>query len=239
MGGFFTNSRCKQLIKPLHFMKLNLSILIMAMFFVSCGDRSTKTKELELKEKELALKERELDIMDSERISKSNTAENIQPKQDAKLATEKYVLIKKSKQIPGDIISSNISTLTEPLLAVAAFYSGLGGTNCTGETCDLTTALGLGKQGSAEHKNIISKWLPRDKAAQQVVAQDCYQRPSGASSFSDYEYLTLEQTGDTIVVKYDLMVWSRGNTENIKGPDKYLISGTSLTTLKRNIWKDL
>ena len=219
-------------------MKLTLLILTMTIFFVSCGDTSTKTKELELKEKELALKERELNMKDSERIIKNKTPENIQPKQVTNVLTEKYVLIKKSKQIPGDINSSDISKLSEPLLAVAAFYSGLGGTNCTGEECDLTTALGLGKQGSTEHKRIISKWFPRDKAAQQLIAQDCYQRPSGASSFSDYEYLTLEQSGDSIIVKYSLMHWSRGNTEYIKGPDKYLISGNNLTTLKRNIWKE-
>lgn len=219
-------------------MKFTLLILTMTIFFVSCGDTSTKTKELELKEKELALKERELNMKDSDRISKNNTLEKTQPKQTSNIATVKYALIIKTKQIPGDINASDISKLTEPLLAVAAFYSGLGGTNCTGEECDLTTALGLGKQGSTEHKNIISKWLPRDKAAQQVVSQDCYQRPSGASSFSDYEYLTLEQTGDTIIVKYSLMYWNRGDTKDIKGPDKYLISGNSLTTLKRNIWKE-
>jgi hypothetical protein len=219
-------------------MKFTFLILTATIFLLSCGDTSTKSKELELKEKELALKERELNMKDSERISKINMPDNIKPKEVAIIPTKKYVLVKKTNQIPGDINSPDISKLTEPLLAVAAFYSGLGGTNCTGEECDLTTALGLGKQGSIEHKRIISKWLPRDQAAKQLIEQDCYQRPSGASSFSDYEYLTIEQTGDTIVVKYNLMHWSRGDIVNIKGPDKYLISGNSLTTLKRNIWKE-
>ncbi len=190
-----------------------------------------------VKEKELALKERELNMKDSERAVQKSA---IPKKADitSTTSTKKYILIRKDKVIPGNINSSDISKLSEPLLAVAAFYSGLGGTNCTGKECDLTTALGLGKQGSTAHKNIIAKWLPNDKVAKQLIAQDCYQRPSGASSFSDYEYLTLEQSGDTIVVNYSLMYWNTGNSKFFNGPDKYLIKGKTLSTLNRNIWKE-
>lgn len=68
-----------------------------------------------------------------------------------------YVLIKKSNEIPGKINHSAIDKLDEPLRAVAAYYSGLGGGGCQqgdspDETCELTTALGLGKQGSKSTK---------------------------------------------------------------------------------------
>jgi hypothetical protein len=219
-------------------MKNHFLIFIICFFVFSCQESSTKLKELELKEKELSLKERELNLRDQESVSKESKTQNTSQSVKPDLSEINYTLIKKSDQIPGKINSSDISKLSEPLLALAAFYSGLGGSNCYGETCDLTTALGLGNQGSSEHKNLISKWLPGDKAAKQLLAQDCYQRPSGASSFSDYEFLLLKQIGDTVIVNYNLMYWNRGNVVNIKGPDKYLIDGNHLQTLNRNIWKE-
>jgi len=165
-----------------------------------------------------------------------------QTRQPVKAA--KYILIKASKEIPGDINQDAIDKLDEPLKAIAAYYSALGGSNCSqdtsyAESCDLTTALGLGNQGSEKHKALIQKWFPDDKAAKQLLAQDCYQRPSGASSFSDYVYLSLIKQGDTVLINYSLMIYQRGNVSYTKGPDKIVIHQNYLKVFKRSIWKKI
>ncbi len=151
----------------------------------------------------------------------------------------KYILIKESKETPGVIDTTVIKNLSEPVLALAALYSGLGGSNCSGDSCELTTALGLGLQGSEKHKAIIAKWFPQDSAAKQLLTQDCYQPPSGASTFSNYNFLEIVQHADTVTVNYTLMYWNRGNTTILKGPDSYLLGNNQFTTLHRNIWKNI
>lgn len=141
-----------------------------------------------------------------------------------------------STEIPGEIDTLAIEKLSEPLKALAAFYAAMGGTMCSGEYCDLTTALGLGKQGSDKHKHLIKKYFPKDKAAATVLKRDCYLRPSGASTFSDYEYLTITDRGDTVTVDYRLMYYNRGDIEWTAGPDTYLFTDNKFRKLQRNLW---
>ena len=160
------------------------------------------------------------------------------------IKTKKYIVIKATKEIPGDINQDVVDNLDEPLKAIAAYYSALGGSNCTqdttfAETCDLTTALGLGNQGSEKHKALIKKWFPRDKAAKQLLAQGCFQRPSGASSFTDYVYLSLIRQGDTVIINYSLMLYQRGKITYLKGPDKVLIRNNQIKVLRRHIWEKI
>jgi hypothetical protein len=140
-------------------------------------------------------------------------------------------------EVPGEIDTSTIEKLNEPLKALAAFYSAMGGSLCNGEYCDLTTALGLGKQGSKNHKSLIKKYFPNDKVAETVLKQDCYLRPSGASTFSDYEFLTIIDKGDTVLVDYKLMYYNRGEIDWIEGPDLYLFKDTKFEKVKRNLWR--
>ena len=150
--------------------------------------------------------------------------------------SESYKIIVKTNSLPGDIDTNEIKKLNEPLKAVAAFYSSMGGTMCDGETCELTTALGLGKQGSDLQKNLIKSYFPDDKAAKTAIAQDCYLRPSGASTFSDFQYLTLVTRMDTVKVLYVLMRYDHGKSDWIKGPDIYLLQNNKFKTIKRKIW---
>src|SRR5450631_2086051 len=95
-------------------------------------------------------------------------------------AQKTYTLIsKKTEKLNKPVIAS----LPSNLKAMAAFYSAMGGTNCLDQECALTTALGLGKQGSDLQKSLIVKYFPDDKAAKLVVAQDCYLAPASASAF--------------------------------------------------------
>jgi hypothetical protein len=84
---------------------------------------------------------------------------------------------------------------------------------------------------------LIKKWFRSDKTAKNLLAQDCYQRPSGASSFSDYIYLTLTRQGDTVTINYSLSLYERGKITYLKGPDKVLIKENQIKVLKGSIWK--
>lgn len=139
-------------------------------------------------------------------------------------------------EIAEKIDTNTIGNLNEHLKALAAFYSAMGGTMCSGDFCDLTTALGLGKQGSENHKKLIEKYFPNDKVAEVVLKQDCYLRPSGASTFSDFEFLTIIDKGDTVIVDYSLIVYNRGEIEWTTGPDIYLYNGYDFQKIKRNLW---
>lgn len=138
-------------------------------------------------------------------------------------------------EIPGKVNTDEVQKLDEPLRALSAFYSALGGTMCDGEHCDLTTELGLGKQGSEKHKSLIRKYFLNDKVAEVVLKQDCYLRPSGASSFSDYEFLTITVLEDTIKVDYKLMHYDHGNIKWSKGPDLYIFKKGKFEKIRRNL----
>lgn len=142
-----------------------------------------------------------------------------------------------SPDAPGMINTKLCAILPEPLKALLAFYSAMGGTSCSEDSCLLTTALGLGKQGSEKHKYLIRKYFPGDKVAETVLRQDCYQRPGGASSFSEYINLSIRIKGDSVHVNYRLLNIGGLEAEEFKGPDLYLFKDRVFKKLKRNIWK--
>ena len=150
--------------------------------------------------------------------------------------SETFRLIKKTNSIPGDIDTTEVKRLNEPLKALAALYSSLGGTMCNGEYCELTSALGLGKQGSKEHKSLIEKYFPGDKVAEAVLKQDCYLRPSGASTFSDYAFLTIFGTGDKVKIFYSLGIYNRGESSFKRGKDIYKLQNGVFKKIKRKFW---
>ncbi len=141
-----------------------------------------------------------------------------------------------STELPGEIDTTSINKMNEPLLALTAFYSALGGSYCCDTTCNLTSALGLGRQGSDKQKSLIAKYFPNDKLSKLVLEQDCYLRPSGASSFSEYEFLTILDLTDTVYVDYRLMYYDRGDVSWEQGPDIYLYKNGTFKKIKRNIW---
>ena len=157
------------------------------------------------------------------------------PNEKSMVKNETYKIIIRT-EMPGEIDTTTIEKLNESLKALTAFYSAMGGTMCSGEYCDLTTALGLGKQGSDKHKSIIKKYFPNDKVAETVLKQGCYLRPSGASTFSDFEFLTITDKGDTVLVDYKLMYYNRGEIEWTEGPDIYIFKDNTFEKVKRNLW---
>jgi hypothetical protein len=138
--------------------------------------------------------------------------------------------------IPGEPSWKTTKKLNAPLRALTAFYASMGGSNCGGDYCELTSALGLGKQGSRKQKQLIEMYFPNDKVAKTVLQQDCYLRPSGASTFSDYVYLTITVKGDTVIVDYELYFYDHGEHSRITGPDVYLYQNNAFKMRQRNIW---
>jgi len=162
-------------------------------------------------------------------------------KQSQPEITYKIVLTNEANHIN----TSDINKLSEPLKALTALYAALGGTNCMNDadatTCELTTALGLGNQGSEEHKNLIKKYFANDKLANAIIKQDCYLPPSGASFFTEYDYLNISDIGDTVKVDYKIS-YVNGHDGDIKikkGTDIYTFQENTFTKIKRSIFPEL
>jgi hypothetical protein len=140
----------------------------------------------------------------------------------------------------GDINQQDIRRLSEPLLALAAYYCGFGGSECgNNDSCKLTISLGLGKQGSRKQVELIQKWLGNDSAAKILIKQKCYQPPDGASIFSNYIYFNFKLQGNIVTVNYLLINYDHGKYYSIRGPDIYKIKNNHIEVVKRNIWSDL
>jgi len=151
---------------------------------------------------------------------------------------EQFDLIVKTEQIPGKINQPAVQQLTEPLKAIAAYYSAMAGSNCNGTSCELTTALGLGNQGSEAHKNIIGKWFKQDKTAKQLLKQDCFLPPNTSSSFNDFAYLRLQVNGNTVTVSYKILYYNHGKSTYVTSDtDQLLIKHDSIFVKRKKIWQ--
>jgi hypothetical protein len=124
--------------------------------------------------------------------------------------------------------------------AIAALYSAMGGTECLEQECVLTTALGLGNQGSEAQKDLIKKYFPGDKVASLVLGQDCYLPPGSSTSFSNFLSLSITIHGNIATVNYRLAVYDHGNMKIIQGPDTYTYNINIYKNTKRVIyaWAD-
>jgi hypothetical protein len=148
-------------------------------------------------------------------------------------AQKTYTLIsKKTEKINKAVVTS----LPPYLKALAAFYSAMGGTNCLDLECDLTLALGLGKQGSDAQKKLIEKYFPDDKAAQLILGQDCYLPPGSSSSFSNFSALSFMVNGENVQVNYLLHVYDHGNMKVLQGPDIYIFKNEVFKNKKRVLY---
>ena len=152
-------------------------------------------------------------------------------------AQKTYILI---PQKTGKVNIKLASELPVSLKALAAFYSAMGGTGCMDEECALTTALGLGKQGSEAQKKMIQKYFPGDKVATLVVGQDCFLPPNNSPSYSNFQNLEFFASGENIQVNYQLAVYDHGKTHVIHGPDIYQFKNQVFKIKKRVLyaWAD-
>jgi len=155
----------------------------------------------------------------------------------ASQAQKTYTLIPiQTKKINRTLVAG----LPEYLKGLAALYSAMGGSDCMELHCELTSALGLGKQGSVAQKNMINKYFPDDKVAKLVTSQDCYLPPSTSSSYSNFLTLSFTVNKNIIQVNYQLAVIDHGNVKKINGPDIYIFENHVFRNKKRVLyaWTD-
>lgn len=61
-------------------------------------------------------------------------------------------------------------TISEPEKAILAYFAASANAGCDLEgNCKLTEALGLGKQGSKVHQELLTKWFKKDKKLEEIV----------------------------------------------------------------------
>ncbi len=148
-------------------------------------------------------------------------------------AQKTYDLIPKKS---GKVNIKLAGSLPANIKAMAALYSAMGGTDCLEQKCVLTTALGLGKQGSDDQEALIKRYFPEDKVAKLVLGQDCYLPPASSSSFSNFQSLSIFVNKDTIKVYYRLAVYDHGNMKVIQGPDIYLFKNQVFKNKQRVLY---
>jgi hypothetical protein len=136
----------------------------------------------------------------------------------------------------GTIDTTEIKKLNEPLKSVTALYSAMAGTSCDTTTCELTSALGLGDQGSDMHKALIKKYFRDDKVAKTVITQDCTLSRDGSSNFSNYAYLTIIKSLDTLKVYYKVNFYDHGKYSIVKNHDVYIFRDNHFIMLRRKFW---
>ena len=136
----------------------------------------------------------------------------------------------------GRIDTIVVKSLSEPFRGITALYSAMAGTACDSTTCELTTALRLGDQGSDAHKALIIKYFPKDKLAKELLMQDCFLSPAGSSRFSEYMYLIISQYKDTIKVIYKTCFYDHGAASFTKGRDLYLFHNNHFEAIRRRYW---
>jgi hypothetical protein len=142
------------------------------------------------------------------------------------------IILKKTGKVNRNLVAG----LPMNLKAMTALYSAMGGTGCLEQECLLTSALGLGKQGSDAQKNLIKKYFPDDKVARLMLEQDCYLQPASSSSFSNFLSLSFIVNGNTVQVNYRLAVYDHGNMKIIQGPDSYLYNNQIYKNTKRVLY---
>jgi hypothetical protein len=148
-------------------------------------------------------------------------------------AQKTYVIIPKST---SEVNTQVVGQLSPNLKGLAAYYSAIGGTNCKDQTCELTSALGLGSQGSVLQKNLIQKYFPDDNVVNMICGQDCYLPPANTLSYSNFKFLSFTVQGETIKVDYQLAVYDRGNLKLINGPDIYTYQNQTFKDKKRVLY---
>jgi hypothetical protein len=147
-----------------------------------------------------------------------------------------YIPDFKMKKYMAKVNEKDVRKLNEPLRALAAFYSALSSSSCKsvsdGQECDLTLALGLGKQGSTEHKDILRKWISPNFVLDVTLKQDCLLRPESSSHFNSYSFLEFIATQDTVKIYYRVVYFDAGNGSSHIYHDVAVIKNNKIDFIK-------
>ena len=164
--------------------------------------------------------------------------------------SHKYILVhvvledaphKHARYKIAKVNKKDINRLNEPLKALGAYYCCRAGSNCDiddqhNEVCELTTAFGLGEQGSDQHINILKKWFRNDPETSTSIKQHCFLSISGSNYFSDFDKLVFTTRHDTVNINYKIGYYRRGNSTSRKFNDIAIIKKNEIKFIKREFW---
>lgn len=143
------------------------------------------------------------------------------------------------------IDSAYLATAPEDIKAIIAYYSARAGTDCwwendrpntdyTNLTCRLTSALGLGYQGSEVHMSLIKKWFKNESELLKEVVH-CYIVPFTATVQSSIDNITICIDKNLVTVEYT--IWGMNTREESsweeKGVDVFEIKGDFIKVVSR------
>jgi len=145
-----------------------------------------------------------------------------------------------NKTVSGVVNNAVIKNFGEPMKAIVAYYAAIAGSNCDGNTCGLTTALGLGNQGSDAHIQLLQKYFKGDKTADLLINQKCYLPPNTASVFNDYTFLRFLIENNKVIIQYRVVVYNRGVIRYMESDnDEIWIEPTGLKVKKKKLMQVL
>lgn len=136
-----------------------------------------------------------------------------------------YAIITPDTINVNSIDTNLIKDLDEPLRAVAAFYSAKFGTGGDLNNNGLTIALGLDSQGSAKHKELVSKYFKGDKEVDTLLTQDFFVPPGAATRTNYITSLLLTRIGDTIKTDYLFDYIDHMEPTHYTGKDVFVFDG--------------
>jgi len=172
--------------------------------------------------------------------------QSISNAQPQKSREEKYVLIssvkKNDREGPYEMAVANqkdIDKLSEPLRGLAAYYTCR--IQCDCEFCDtaghvicgLTSALGLGQQGSDKQLAMLKKWFPNDDNVRSAIKNNCSVGSPEGSDFLEYTFLSFNVRNDTVIVNAEYIHYSHGNTSMLYQKNIAVIKGNRIVFIKR------
>lgn len=156
--------------------------------------------------------------------------------QSQKPIKNSYTIIsrfREGKYYNRKVHKETIAGLPEPLKAIVAYYGVLYSTNCVsdslGQRCELTEALGPGRQGSAKQTELLQKWFRNDPLVDELKRDWNFRvAEQGSNSFEELLSLKLFVSNDTVRVKIHDLYWRTGTSKFSKYTVTALIKENSI-----------
>lgn len=143
------------------------------------------------------------------------TAQNRKPTKNSYTIISR---VREGKYFNRKVHKGTIAGLPEPLKAIVAYFGVLYSTNCVsdslGQRCELTEALGLGRQGSAKQTELLEKWFRNDTLVDKLKRDWNFRvAEQGSNSFEELLSLKLFVSNDTVRVKIHDLYWRTGTSK--------------------------
>lgn len=117
-----------------------------------------------------------------------------------------------------------LATLPEPEKAILAYYAASANAGCDLQgNCKLTEALGLGKQGSKEHQDLLTKWFKKDKKVEDFIKKKFAVTQQGDPQHKLIDNLQLRRESNEVDVRFLYKFITKDREGMQEGEDAYEI----------------